>query len=105
MTLDFQSIIFKLQNYWHEQGCLIWQPYHTEVGAGTMNPATFLRVLGPEPWNVAYVEPGIRPDDARYGGSGVGPGNLAVSDEGCMGRPYSMELTLPPLDTLILRPR
>ena len=67
MTLDFQSIIFKLQNYWHEQGCLIWQPYHTEVGAGTMNPATFLRSLGPEPWNVAYVEPAIRPDDGRYG--------------------------------------
>ncbi len=67
MTLDFQSIIFKLQSYWHEQGCLIWQPYHTEVGAGTMNPATFLRSLGPEPWNVAYVEPSIRPDDGRYG--------------------------------------
>jgi glycyl-tRNA synthetase len=67
MSLDFQSIIFKLQNYWHEQDCLIWQPYHTEVGAGTMNPATFLRTLGPEPWNVAYVEPSIRPDDGRYG--------------------------------------
>jgi glycyl-tRNA synthetase len=67
MSLDFQSIIFKLQNFWHEQGCLIWQPYHTEVGAGTMNPATFLRSLGPEPWNVAYVEPSIRPDDGRYG--------------------------------------
>jgi glycyl-tRNA synthetase len=67
MTIDFQSIIFRLQNYWHEQGCLIWQPYHTEVGAGTMNPATFLRSLGPEPWNVAYVEPSVRPDDGRYG--------------------------------------
>ncbi len=65
--LDFQSIIFTLQRYWAEQGCLIWQPYHTEVGAGTMNPATVLRVLGPEPWNVAYVEPSIRPDDGRYG--------------------------------------
>jgi hypothetical protein len=65
--LDFQSIIFALQRFWAEQGCLIWQPYHTEVGAGTMNPATFLRVLGPEPWNVAYVEPSIRPDDGRYG--------------------------------------
>ena len=64
---DFQSIIFALQRYWAEQGCLIWQPYHTEVGAGTMNPATSLRVLGPEPWNVAYVEPSIRPDDGRYG--------------------------------------
>jgi glycyl-tRNA synthetase len=67
MTLEFQSIIFELQTYWHNQGCLIWQPYHTEVGAGTMNPATFLRCLGPEPWNVAYVEPSIRPDDGRYG--------------------------------------
>ena len=65
--LNFQSIIFKLQTYWSEKGCLIWQPYHTEVGAGTMNPATFLRTLGPEPWNVAYVEPSIRPDDGRYG--------------------------------------
>jgi glycyl-tRNA synthetase len=65
--LDFQSIILALQHFWADQGCLIWQPYYTQVGAGTMNPATFLRVLGPEPWNVAYVEPSIRPDDARYG--------------------------------------
>jgi len=56
-----------LQEFWAGQGCLIWQPYYTQVGAGTMNPATFLRVLGPEPWNVAYVEPSIRPDDGRYG--------------------------------------
>ena len=63
----FQSIIMKLQDFWAERGCLIWQPYYTQVGAGTMNPATFLRVLGPEPWNVAYVEPSIRPDDGRYG--------------------------------------
>jgi glycyl-tRNA synthetase len=65
--LDFQSLIITLQNFWNDNGCLIWQPYHTEVGAGTMNPATVLRVLGPEPWNVAYVEPSIRPDDGRYG--------------------------------------
>ncbi len=63
----FQSIILKLQAYWAEQGCLVWQPYYTQVGAGTMNPATFLRVLGPEPWKVAYVEPSVRPDDGRYG--------------------------------------
>lgn len=63
----FQEIILKLQNYWAARGCLIWQPYYTQVGAGTMNPATFLRVLGPEPWNVAYVEPSVRPDDGRYG--------------------------------------
>ena len=65
--LDFQAIIMDLEHFWAEKGCLIWQPYHTEVGAGTMNPATTLRVLGPEPWNVAYVEPSIRPDDGRYG--------------------------------------
>lgn len=63
----FQSIILKLQEYWAERGCVIWQPYYTQVGAGTMNPATFLRVLGPETWNVAYVEPSVRPDDGRYG--------------------------------------
>ena len=67
MSLDFQSIIIKLQQFWNEQGCLIWQPYYTQVGAGTMNPATSLRVLGPESWNVAYVEPSVRPDDGRYG--------------------------------------
>ncbi|GAB4545856.1 MAG: glycine--tRNA ligase [Anaerolineales bacterium] len=64
---SFQTIILKLQNFWAERGCLITQPYYTQVGAGTMNPATFLRVLGPEPWNVAYVEPSVRPDDGRYG--------------------------------------
>jgi len=64
---DFQTIIMSLQRFWAEKGCLIWQPYYTQVGAGTMNPATFLRVLGPEPWNVAYVEPSVRPDDGRYG--------------------------------------
>jgi glycyl-tRNA synthetase len=65
--LDFQSIMMTLQEFWAAQGCLIGQPYYSQVGAGTMNPATFLRVLGPEPWNVAYVEPSIRPDDGRYG--------------------------------------
>ncbi|HBY95954.1 MAG TPA: glycine--tRNA ligase subunit alpha/beta [Chloroflexi bacterium] len=63
----FQEVILRLQDYWARQGCLIWQPYNTELGAGTMNPATFLRVLGPEPWNVGYVEPSVRPDDSRYG--------------------------------------
>ncbi len=66
-ALDFQSLIMALEKFWADNGCLIWQPYHTEVGAGTMNPATSLRVLGPEPWNVGYVEPSIRPDDGRYG--------------------------------------
>ena len=65
--VDFQSMILKLQEFWHDQGCLIWLPYNVQVGAGTFNPATLLRVLGPEPWNVAYVEPAVRPDDGRYG--------------------------------------
>ncbi|HPS32032.1 MAG TPA: glycine--tRNA ligase subunit beta [Anaerolineaceae bacterium] len=73
--LDFQSIMFALQNYWARQGCLIWQPYYSQVGAGTMNPATFLRVLGPEPWKVAYVEPSVRPDDGRYG---INPNRLQM---------------------------
>ncbi len=65
--LNFQDIILRLQNYWVEQGCLIGQPYDIEVGAGTFNPATFLRSLGPEPWKAAYVEPSRRPTDGRYG--------------------------------------
>ncbi len=65
--LSFQQIIMRLLSYWEEQGCLIQQPYNVQVGAGTMNPATSLRVLGPEPWNVVYVEPSIRPDDGRFG--------------------------------------
>ncbi len=73
--LDFQTIMFALQNYWARQGCLIWQPYYSQVGAGTMNPATFLRVLGPEPWKVAYVEPSVRPDDGRYG---INPNRLQM---------------------------
>ena len=57
----------RLERFWAEQGCIIQQPYDIEVGAGTMNPATTLRVLGPEPWRVAYVEPSRRPTDGRYG--------------------------------------
>jgi len=63
----FQDVILTLQRFWTERGCLLAQPYDIEVGAGTMNPATFLRVLGPEPWNVCYVEPSRRPTDGRYG--------------------------------------
>jgi glycyl-tRNA synthetase alpha chain len=65
--MNFQEIIMNLQDYWAKQGCIIQQPYDMEKGAGTMNPATFLRSLGPEPWNVAYVEPSRRPTDGRYG--------------------------------------
>jgi glycyl-tRNA synthetase alpha chain len=65
--LNFQEIILRLQNYWAERGCLLMQPYDIEVGAGTFNPATFLRSLGPEPWRAAYVEPSRRPTDGRYG--------------------------------------
>ncbi|NLB17697.1 MAG: glycine--tRNA ligase subunit alpha [Syntrophomonadaceae bacterium] len=67
LALTFQEVILTLQNYWGDKGCIIQQPYDVEVGAGTMNPATFLRALGPEPWNVAYVEPSRRPTDGRYG--------------------------------------
>ncbi|MDY6878304.1 MAG: glycine--tRNA ligase subunit beta [Chloroflexota bacterium] len=65
--LTFQQVILRLQQFWADHGCLVWQPYSEKIGAGTMNPATVLRVLGPEPWNVAYVEPSYRPDDGRYG--------------------------------------
>jgi glycyl-tRNA synthetase len=66
-ALTIQEVILRLQEFWAREGCLIWQPHNEKVGAGTMNPATFLRVLGPEPWNVAYVEPSCRPADGRYG--------------------------------------
>ena len=65
--MDFQEIIFNLEKFWGDHGCIIQQSYDTEKGAGTMNPTTFLRVLGPEPWKVAYVEPCRRPADGRYG--------------------------------------
>ena len=65
--LSFQALILRLQNYWAEQGCVILQPFDTEVGAGTLHPATVLRSLGPKPWNVAYVQPSRRPADGRYG--------------------------------------
>ncbi|MBI5306914.1 MAG: glycine--tRNA ligase subunit alpha [Planctomycetes bacterium] len=65
--MTFQEIILKLQNYWADYGCVLWQPYDMEKGAGTFNPATFLRSLGPEPWKCAYVEPSRRPTDGRYG--------------------------------------
>jgi glycyl-tRNA synthetase alpha chain len=63
----FQEVILRLQRFWADHGCIIVQPTRTEVGAGTLNKHTFLRVLGPEPWNVAYVEPSSRPTDGRYG--------------------------------------
>lgn len=62
-----QEIITRLHEFWAGQGCVLVQPYNSEVGAGTLNPATFLRVLGPEPWRAAYVEPSKRPRDGRYG--------------------------------------
>jgi glycyl-tRNA synthetase alpha chain len=66
-ALNYQDMIARLQGYWAERGCVIMQPYHTELGAGTFNPSTFLRALGPKPWRTAYVEPVIRPTDGRYG--------------------------------------
>lgn len=65
--MNFQDMIMTLNQFWAKQNCIIQQPYDVEKGAGTMNPATFLRALGPEPWNVAYVEPSRRPTDGRYG--------------------------------------
>ncbi|NLJ80549.1 MAG: glycine--tRNA ligase subunit alpha [Firmicutes bacterium] len=65
--MNFQEMIMRLQTYWAERGCLIYQPYDLEVGAGTMSPATFLGALGRDPWYVAYVQPSRRPTDGRYG--------------------------------------
>ena len=67
VPLNLQDMIFKLQQYWAEHNCIIYQPYDMEVGAGTMAPGTFLKALGPEPWRVAYVQPCRRPTDGRYG--------------------------------------
>ena len=65
--LSFQQLLFSLKNYWSDRGCVIQEPYDLEVGAGTMCPETFLRVLGPKPYRVAYVQPSRRPADGRYG--------------------------------------
>jgi glycyl-tRNA synthetase alpha chain len=65
--LSFQGLILKLQQFWSEKGCVILQPYDSEMGAGTFHPATTLRALGPKPWNAAYVQPSRRPTDGRYG--------------------------------------
>ncbi len=65
--MTFQDLIFTLQTFWARQGCVIVQPLDMEVGAGTFHPATFLRAIGPEPWNAAYVQPSRRPTDGRYG--------------------------------------
>ena len=65
--MNFQEIIMKLHKFWAKEGCLVWQPYDLEKGAGTFNPATFLKCLGSKPWSVAYVEPSRRPTDGRYG--------------------------------------
>jgi glycyl-tRNA synthetase alpha chain len=64
---SFQDVVFKLKQYWAERGCIIQEPFDVEVGAGTMAPETFLRVLGPKPYRVAYVQPSRRPADGRYG--------------------------------------
>ena len=64
--MEYQQMIASLQKFWSDYGCVIVQPYNSEVGAGTFNPSTFLRALGPEPWKVAYVEPSKRPKDGRY---------------------------------------
>lgn len=76
----FQDLILALQNYWAEQGCVVLQPYDMEVGAGTFHTATFLRAIGPETWNAAYVQPSRRPTDGRYG----------ENPEGILGLPYNV---------------
>ena len=65
--LTFQELILRLQEFWARNGCVLQQPHDVEVGAGTMSPETFLRVLGPEPYRVGYVQPSRRPADGRYG--------------------------------------
>ncbi|HSH41323.1 MAG TPA: glycine--tRNA ligase subunit alpha, partial [Arenicellales bacterium] len=65
--MTFQELILSFQQYWAEQGCVLIQPYDMEVGAGTFHVATFLKAVGPEPWNAAYVQPSRRPTDGRYG--------------------------------------
>jgi glycyl-tRNA synthetase alpha chain len=89
----YQEIILKLQTYWMRQGCVLLQPYNSEVGAGTLNPATFLRVLGPEPWRAAYVEPSKRPKDGRYGDN---PNRVQQFDQ------YQVVLKPPPRDVLAI---
>ena len=67
VAITFQDLIQRLNAFWAAQGCVLIQPLDLEVGAGTFHPATFLRALGPEPWNAAYVQPSRRPTDGRYG--------------------------------------
>ncbi|MEL6186960.1 MAG: glycine--tRNA ligase subunit alpha, partial [Myxococcota bacterium] len=64
---SFQELVLRLMSFWAERGCLLMQPFDAEKGAGTYNPSTFLRAIGPEPWRAAYVEPSRRPTDGRYG--------------------------------------
>ncbi|MGQ9615250.1 MAG: glycine--tRNA ligase subunit alpha [Spirochaetota bacterium] len=87
--MNFQEIIFHLGTYWSKQGAIVVQPYDIETGAGTFNPATMLRALGPEPWRVAYVEPSRRPSDGRYGEN---PNRLAMHYQ------YQVLLKPPPMD-------
>ena len=75
---SLQTIILELQNFWAARGCTIAQPYYTQVGAGTMNPATFLRVLGPEPWNVSYVELPSAPSMATMVRIRIAPSNIPI---------------------------
>jgi glycyl-tRNA synthetase alpha chain len=79
----FQGLFFTLERYWAEQGCTILQPYDMEMGAGTFHTATFLRSIGPEPWNAAYVQPSRRPTDGRYGDNPKPTGAMATIPTGC----------------------
>src|ERR1700682_3692973 len=89
----FQELILRLQDYWARQGCLLAQPYDLEMGAGTMHPASFLRALGPEPWNVAYVQPSRRPADRGCGGMEITHFTYFQQVGGFDCKPVSAELT------------
>jgi hypothetical protein len=79
-SLTFQDLLFRLQSFWAQRGCVIQQPYDVEVGAGTMCPETFLRVLGPKPYKVGYAQPSRRPADGRYGKTPTGSSSTLSSN-------------------------
>ena len=92
IPLTFQELILRLQTFWAQRGCVLQQPYDVEVGAGTMAPETFLRVLGPKPYKVAYVQPSRRPADGRYGENQLTYGS---PHDACRPLPLQSRITCP----------